>query len=185
MSWTEITREQYRRDGLHYASDIDSQNGAACGFDAAKRLKRGQRHIVTVQVHAVNIQDNHRAVPLLKSLGPAFPKLNPLPISVAGTWTGASSATGTRRWCSTSWSPPGSQVSLAFRILCSVTSSPSPGNGSISNDRLVSPRYRRLPICRRIVGFQCCILRTHCSGAEPRWVQASSAGSHSAHNCRW
>ena len=70
MSWTEITREQYRRDGLHYASDIDSQNGAACGFDAAKRLKRGQRHIVTVQVHAVNIQDNHRAVPLLKSLGP-------------------------------------------------------------------------------------------------------------------
>ena len=75
MSWTEITREQYRRDGLHYASDIDSQNGAACGFDAAKRLKRGQRHIVTVQVHAVNIQDNHRALPLLKSLGPAFPKL--------------------------------------------------------------------------------------------------------------
>ena len=75
MSWTEITREQYRRDGLHYASDIDSQNVAACGFDAAKRLKRGQRHIVTVQVHAVNIQDNHRAVPLLKSLGPAFPKL--------------------------------------------------------------------------------------------------------------
>jgi len=75
MSWTEITREQYRRDGLHYASDIDSQNGAACGFDAAKRLKGSQRHIVTVQVHAVNIQDNHRAVPLLKSLGPAFPKL--------------------------------------------------------------------------------------------------------------
>jgi putative transposase len=31
--------------------------------------------LLAVQVHAANIQDNHGAVPLLKSLGIAFPKL--------------------------------------------------------------------------------------------------------------
>jgi putative transposase len=53
------------------------------GLIMAKKVKGRKRHIVTdtngslpaVPVHAANIQDNHGAVPLLKSLGLAFPKL--------------------------------------------------------------------------------------------------------------
>jgi putative transposase len=77
------------RNAVPSAGVIDSQSarttesGGPRGFDAAKRVKGRKRHIVTdtqgfvltVLVHAANIQDNHGAVPLLKALRQAFPKL--------------------------------------------------------------------------------------------------------------
>jgi putative transposase len=61
-----------------------SESGGPRGFDAAKRIKGRKRHIVTdtegsllaLLVHTANVQDNHGAVPLLKSVRRSFPKLN-------------------------------------------------------------------------------------------------------------
>jgi len=96
------------------AGIIDSQtvktteSGGPRGFDPAKRMKGRKRHLVTdtegslltVQVHAADIQDNHGAVPLLKAARQAFARLRHLfadrvyrgpkllnAISEVGRWT--------------------------------------------------------------------------------------------------
>jgi putative transposase len=84
-----MARQGLGRAAAPSAAIIDTQSvkttesGGPRGLDAAKRIKGRKRHLVTdtngfplvAHVQSAGVQDNHGAVPVLKSLAEAFPKL--------------------------------------------------------------------------------------------------------------